>query len=159
MAPALRYHDVVMPREERIFYSDANGIRIGELNAVFGPNKYSTRNIQSALLARERVVRWPGYLVMLIGMAIMAYGMLTSFAWTLVGFAGVMSGTINLARKKDNYAIRLVTNKGPVLVLASRDKAYIQTVVDSIHRALAALEQRTAIQETTSSVGSHSKPD
>ena len=128
-----------MPKEERILYSDANGVRIGTVNAVFGQHKYATRNIEAALLASEAVIRWPGYAVMAVGIAAGFYGLLgDNTTWLLIGVAGLASGTLNLARKKQNYAVRLFTPRGAVLVLASRDKAYIQTVVDAVHRAMEA---------------------
>ena len=128
-----------MPREERILYSDANGVRVGTVNAVFGKYRYATRNIEAAILASEAVVRWPGYAVMAVGVACGFYGLLSdTTTWLLIGVAGLASGTLNLARKKQNYAVRLIIPKGPVLVLASRNKAYIQTVVAAVQRAMEA---------------------
>ena len=137
-----------MAKEERILYSDANGVRIGTVNAVFGQHKYATRNIEAALLASEAVIRWPGYAVMAVGIAAGFYGLLgDNTTWLLIGVAGLASGTLNLARKKQNFAVRLFTTKGAVLVLASRDKAYIQTVVDTVHRATEAARAPGADRE------------
>ena len=126
-----------MPKEERIYYSDSNNVRIGAMTAVFGQYRYATRNIEALSLAEESVIRWPAYAVMLVGVVALVYGTLTgNTTWLLIGVAGIGSGLLNFARKKRTYALRIVTPKGPVLVLAAKDRAYVQRVLAGLERAV-----------------------
>ena len=125
--------------EERVFYADANGVRISASRLVFGSHTYATRNVSSAFFIEERGITWPAYLVIVGGLGLLAWGALGSPTWGVVGFLGIVSGLFNLSRKKRrrNYSIRLTTAKGPVLVLASRNRAYVDRIVPALHKAMA----------------------
>jgi hypothetical protein len=58
-----------------------------------------------------------------------------------VGAVAVLSGSLNLARKRSRYGIRITTQRGPVNVLASRDQRYVEVVADALLRAISAAHQ------------------
>jgi hypothetical protein len=122
---------------ERIFYSDANGVRIGTTRAVFGKHQYGIRNITSVSIASERRRLWPGIMVMVIGVGALIAGLIMdSFEVMIVGAGGFFGGTMYFRRRKPTYAVRIVTNRGPVLVLASRQKWYVEQVKTAIQRSI-----------------------
>src|SRR5690606_23667631 len=116
---------------------DANGVRIGSVNAVFGRHRYSVRNSEAVSLAEERLVRWPAYLVVPVGLVCLFFRIFWRWPTSiLIRAAGNLSGVLHLARKKPTYAARIITPKGPVLVVAAKDKAYVQRVIDALDRAI-----------------------
>ena len=125
---------------ERNLYSDANGIRIGTDKAVFGDYTYAVRDISSVSMMSDRGVIWPGITVLLVGTALLIYGALFSPSWLIVGLAGAFSGSWNLQRKrkKARFGVRLLTPKGSAYVFASRDRQYVQRIIDAVKRAMEA---------------------
>ena len=120
-----------------VFHMDANGVRISAHRSVFGEHTYATRNIQSVDRVEDKGVRWPGIGTLFIGFVIMAVGLVLQHTITLViGAVAVTSGSLNLARKRPRYGIRITTQRGPVYVLASRDKRYVEVVADALLRAI-----------------------
>ncbi|MEX2598394.1 MAG: DUF6232 family protein [Dehalococcoidia bacterium] len=125
--------------EERVFYSDANGIRIGSRNVEFGEYKYATRNVEAAYVVRQKMLRWPAFLIIAIGVGLFGYGFVSGDPiWFVVGMAGLVSGVINLSRKKRDHGVRLITAKGPVMVFATPEKAYAEKVLFSMRQAIEA---------------------
>ena len=132
--------------DERTYFANANGVRIGTSRLVFGSTAYATRNVTSASILREGPPMWPGYLVMAIGGVMFFYGLLAGSVWGFIGVAGIMSGQFNLLRRRAKlaYGIRIVTPKGPVIALASRNRTYIQQVTTAVLKAVAAAEPAAA---------------
>ena len=124
---------------ERNFYTDANGIRISDRELVFPKHSYAPRNVSAVRVVRHRGIIWPGLVVLFVGFAILSWGALGR-DWTmmLIGMAGMASGTFNLGRKRPAFGILLTTAKGPVYVLASRDKRYADTVAAAVGKAISA---------------------
>ena len=122
---------------DRVYYSDVNGIRIGNRELVFGDRKWSPKNVGSATIATERRRAWPGYLMMIIGGVIMGYAIVNvDYSVAFMGVAGFLGGSFYIRRRRPTYALQLVTNKGPVLVVASKDKAFLEDIKKAIERAL-----------------------
>ena len=149
-----------MPTE--VFHMDANGVRISAQRAVFAEHTYAPRNIRSVDRVEDQGVRWPGRFTLFLGFAIIGAGFLLQYTLVvLVGAVGVMSGSLNLARKRSRYGIRITTQRGPVYVLASRDKRYVEVVADALLRAVSAAHRtREAAQdEPEDSPGEQRSPD
>ncbi len=144
--PLIRYHGLVMVNEERIYYSDANGVSVGTANVIFGKYKYATHNIESVGLVQRGAPRWPGLAIVLVGLGCLVYAAFSDPTWYLVGAAGIISGAFNLWRKKPNFALQVITPRGPVLVLASRQKRYVETVMAALVRAMDASSSARAAQ-------------
>ena len=120
-----------------VFHMDANGVRISAHRSVFGEHTYATRNIQSVDRVEDKGVRWPGIGTLSIGLAVAVVGLVLQHTITLmIGAVAVLSGTLNLSRKRPRYGIRITTHRGPVYVLASRDKRYVEVVADALLRAV-----------------------
>ncbi len=125
--------------DERVFYADANRIRIGTREAVFGNHKYGTRNIQSVSIATQERRIWPGVMAMIAAGILIAAGYITnSLQWVFMGAASFTGGTFFFRRRRPTYAVRIVTNKGSALVLATKQKHYVDQVKLAIERAIEA---------------------
>lgn len=132
---------------------DANGVRISAQRAVFAEHAYAPRNIRSVDRVEDKGIRWPGMGMLFLGFGIMIAGLILQHTITLmVGAVAVMSGSLNLARKKPRYGIRITTQRGPVYVLASRDKRYVEVVSDALLRAVSVAHQgRGAVRDEAES--------
>ena len=122
---------------ERVFYADANGVSIGTGQAVFGEHAYATRNITSVSVVSSRRKEWPALVVMVIGWALIGFGFVFSTpGMMLVGGGGVLSGSLYFTRRRATFAVRIVTNKGPMLVLASKRRPYADQIRQAVDRAI-----------------------
>lgn len=122
---------------------DANGVRISAQRAVFAEHAYAPRNIQAVDRVEDKGIRWPGQATLALGFAIIIAGFIMQHTITvMVGAVAVMSGSLNLARKRPRYGIRITTQRGPVYVLASRDQRYVEVVADALLRAVSVAHQR-----------------
>ena len=125
-----------------VFHMDANGVSISARRAVFAEHAYAPRNIRSVDRVEDKGIRWPGMGMLFLGFGIMIAGLILQHTITLmVGAVAVMSGSLNLARKKPRYGIRITTQRGPVYVLASRDQRYVEVVADALLRAVSVAHQ------------------
>jgi len=132
--------------DERVFYSDANHIRVGTRAAVFGNHKYGTRNIESVSIATEERRIWPGVLAIIGAAVLITIGYIgNSVQWVFMGAASFTGGTFFFRRRKATYGVRIVTNKGPALVLASRQKSYVDDVKFAIERAIEATQVEAVV--------------
>lgn len=124
-----------------VFHIDANGVRISARRAEFGEHAYATRNISAVEPVEDKGRRWPGYMMLFIGFAALGAGfVLDQTTAMLIGAVAVLSGSLNLGRKRPRYGIRIVTRRGPVYVLASRDKRYVEVVANALRRAVSAAQ-------------------
>lgn len=133
-----------------VFHMDANGVRISAQRAVFAEHAYAPRNIRSVDRVEDKGVRWPGIFTMVLGFVIIGVGFIMQHTITvLIGAVAVMSGSLNLARKRPRYGIRITTQRGPVYVLASGDKRYVEVVSNALLRAISVAHQarRTTREE------------
>ncbi|MDA1035292.1 MAG: DUF6232 family protein [Chloroflexi bacterium] len=132
--------------DERVFYSDANHIRVGTREAVFGNHKYGTRNIESVGIATQERRIWPGVMAFIAAGILITLGYVTnSTQWIFMGAASFTGGTFFFRRRKITYGVRIVTNKGPVLVLASKQKPYVDDVKLAIERAIEATRAEAVV--------------
>jgi hypothetical protein len=128
---------------ERVFYSDSNGIRVGTIEMVFAKHRYGTRNVASASIETERRRRWPGIMMMVFGAAVLGFGLIVdAYQTSMMGAAAFAGGTFYFSRRKPTYGLRLNTAKGPVFVVASRNKWFLEQVKEAVDRSIDA--SRTA---------------
>ena len=126
-----------------VFHIDANGVRISARRAEFGEHAYAPRNITAVEPVEDKGRRWPGYMMLFIGVVALGAGLvLDQPTAMLVGGVAILSGSLNLRRKRPRYGIRIVTQRGPVYVLASRDKRYVEVVANALRRAVSASSER-----------------
>ncbi len=125
-----------------VFHIDANGVRISARRAEFGEHAYAPRNITAVEPVEDKGRRWPGYMMLFIGFAALGAGLvLNQTTAMLVGGVAILSGSLNLRRKRPRYGIRIATQRGPVYVLASRDKRYVEVVANALRRAVSASQE------------------
>ena len=133
-----------------VFHIDANGVRISARRAEFGEHAYATRNISAVEPVEDKGRRWPGYMMLFIGFAALGGGfVLDQTTAMLVGAVAILSGSLNLRRKRPRYGVRIVTQRGPVYVLASRDKRYVEVVANALRRAVSAARAGRGGEEET----------
>jgi membrane-bound ClpP family serine protease len=122
---------------ERVYYSDANGIRIGTEKAVFGKHTYTTRRIESVSIVRQTRWQTPGIIMMVLGVVLLPIGwFLGNSSVLLVGAVGFLSGTFYFRRKRPTFGVRIVTNRGSSFVLATFQKFYAEQVREAVLRAM-----------------------
>jgi len=126
---------------ERAYYADANGLRIGNVKAVFGEHTYATKGLSAVSVVETQRLRWPAFLVIVVGAGAIIYGVLGNGVYMIVGAVGLLSGTFNLRRKKPMYGVRIVTNGRVAFVLASSDKGYVEMVADATRKAISSSRQ------------------
>jgi len=122
---------------ERVFYSDSNGIRLGTAEIVFAKHRYRTRDVASASIETEGRRRWPGITMMVLGAAVLGLGLLVDAQQTsIMGAAAFAGGTFYFSRRKPTYGLRLNTAKESVFVVASRNKLFLGQVKEGIDRSI-----------------------
>jgi hypothetical protein len=123
---------------ERNLYSDANGIRIGTVTAVFGDYSYPVRDISFVSRVLQRGIIWPGVAVLIVSTILLIVGAFTNPNLMVVGAAGAFSGSWNLQRKRKKtlFGVRLLTPSGGAYVFASRDSQYVDRVVEAVKHAM-----------------------
>ena len=142
-----------------VFHMDANGVRISVDRAVFANHTYATRNISSVAAIADRGVRWPGTFTMALGFGLLLGGFVFSHTFTMIlGVGGVLSGSLNLSRKRVKYGLRIFTQRGPVYVLASQDKQYVDTVSTALQRAMSAARRTPRESRAAEPAAEHAPP-
>lgn len=122
---------------ERVFYSDSNGIRVGTAQMVFAKHRYRTRDVASASIETERRRRWPGITMMVLGAIVLGFGLtVDAYQTSMMGAAAFAGGTFYFSRRKPTYGLRLNTEKGPVFVVASRNKLFLEQVKEAVDRSI-----------------------
>lgn len=123
---------------ERNLYSDANGIRIGTVTAVFGDYSCPVQDISFVSRVLQRGIIWPGVVVLIVGTVLLIVGAFTNPNLMVVGAAGAFSGSWNLQRKRKKtlFGVRLLTPSGAAYVFASRDSQYVDRIVEAVKRAI-----------------------
>ena len=120
-----------------VFHIDSNGIRISQESAIFGEHEYLIKNIDYVSTVEDKPKRWPGRATQGIGMGLLVLGfVIEQTAGVMLGAVALLSGSINLSKKHSRFGVRLETKRGPVFVLASPDKQYVETVSNAMHAAL-----------------------
>ena len=76
-------------------------------------------------------------MMMGIGAVLLGLALATDFGpFTVTGIVAFLSGSFYFRRKRPTFAVRIVTNKGPYLVVASKRKYYVEQVRVSIDKAI-----------------------
>ena len=127
-----------------VFHMDANGVRISIDRAGFGEHVYATRNITNVESIQDSGRRWPGKMMTVLGLGLAVVGfVMDSTIVMMMGGASVLSGSLNLSRKRPKFGIRITTQRGPVYVLASQDKRYVEVVATALRYAISAARRTT----------------
>ena len=132
---------------DHLFHMDANGVRISADRAKFGQHTYATRNISGLSSVTDRGNRIPGRITLVIGFTLIVTGFVIAHTITMAfGAVAILSGSLNLARKRPKFGLRITTQRGPVNVLAAADKRYVETVSKALLKAMSTAREASALR-------------
>lgn len=115
---------------ETTFYQDPN-VTVTQSRFVTHSKTYAMRNISSVhIFEIVKSKKLPAVLIIL--------GILLLFSKTTIVF-GILSliiGIVLLFTIKNQYAVRISTNAGEANSIVSKDRAYIQKIVNALNEAI-----------------------
>lgn len=137
---------------DKVIYTDGRDVVVTDSTLKVKNASYRLNGITKLCLWTIRPHRWPGVLLMLIGIALLVSGYMnvlpadvnmnvedgylsinTLSIWIGVGLTLV--GIIALAASKERYAVRIGTAEGEKNAVVSTRREYIAQIVDAIHSA------------------------
>lgn len=117
-------------KTEITFYQDGNVI-VTQSRFVTASKTYAMRNISSVFIYEIIKSRKLPIVLLVIGVLL-----LTSDSARLFGFCLLAAGIGLLLVIKNEFAVRISTNAGESNSIVSRDKAYIQQIVNALNEAI-----------------------
>jgi hypothetical protein len=115
---------------EIIFYQDTQ-IKVTQSRFITNSKTYAMRNISSVHVFE--IVKSRTFPVLLLIAGVL---MVFSDATRTFGFILAAIGALFLFLIKNDYAVRISTNSGEANSIISRDRAYIQVIVDALNEAI-----------------------
>ena len=142
--------DAMIP--DKLIYTDGHDVVVTESTLKVKNNTYLLNGITKLCLWTIRPDRWPGVLLMILGIAAAVCGFLglvpPSMNLTLdntqldantlalwIGAALFLIGIIVMAASKERYAVRIGTAEGEKNAVVSYKREYISQIVDALHSA------------------------
>ncbi len=139
-------------KPDRVIYTDGRDVTVTDSAFKVKNASYNIKGITKLSFWTIHPDRWPGFLLMLLGItaAVCAYlGMFPSqmgvrtdngvipanTLWLWVGVFVALVGFIALILARDRYAVRIGTAEGEKNAIVSRKREYIAQIVDAIHSA------------------------
>jgi Family of unknown function (DUF6232) len=119
-------------QSEKIFYQDQNVI-VTNSRVVASGKTYAMSNISS--VTNFRIVKNST-----IGIVIIVVGGLSLFSgeWQgwLFGIIVIILGAVIIRKKKDYFSVQISSNSGESKAIISKDKNYVQKIVDAVNEAI-----------------------
>lgn len=115
---------------EKIFYQDG-GVRVTQSRYITNSKTYAMRNISSVHVFE--IVKSRTFPVLLIIIGIL---MLLSDDVRISGLVILAIGVLVLLLLKNEFAVRISTNAGEVNSIISKDRAYIEHIVNALNDAI-----------------------
>jgi hypothetical protein len=115
---------------ETAFYQDAE-ILVTQSRYVTNSKTYAMRNISSVHVFE--IVKSKTAPVIL---AVLGFFLLFANDFRILGFLLLAGGVAALFLIKNEYAVRISTNSGEANSLVSKDKGYIQNIVNALNEAI-----------------------
>jgi hypothetical protein len=137
---------------DKVIYTDGHDVVVTDSTLKIKKNSYNMSGITKASFWTIRPDRWPGALLLLLGIiaAVCGYMGLVPSEWSLQTDAGLVSGNtlavwtgvalfviglLVLIFTKERYAVRIGTAEGEKNALVSTKREYIAQIVDAVHTA------------------------
>lgn len=137
---------------DKVIYTDGREVTVTDSTLKVRNTSYRLNGITKLSFWTIRPDRWPGVVLMLLGLAsaVLGYlrmvpaelnvttneGLLSSNTVALwVGVALAMAGLSILLLVRERYAVRIGTAEGEKNAVVSRKREYIAQIVDAIHSA------------------------
>lgn len=115
---------------ETTFYKDLN-VTVTQSRYVTQSKTYAMRNISSVHVFE--IIKSRKFPIILIILGIL---LLFSGDTRIVGIIFAIAGALFLFLIKNEYAVRISTNSGEANSILSKDKAYIQKIVNALNEAI-----------------------
>ena len=130
--------------EEICFYADDRGVRVTNTRLIYRQTTYMMADLTSVKLETKPVNYVPAILLIIIGIAITVLGVVATsitsinspspFILTL-GAASIVGGIVWAILTKTEYTVKITSASGEEEPIRSKDKAYIQGIVNAINEA------------------------
>jgi hypothetical protein len=141
-----------MVPEERVIYTDGHDVTVTDTTLKVKNTSYLINGITRLRMWTIRPDRWPGVLLMLLGLAAMLCGWLgvipadinmTTDNGTVtgnmlalwIGVALFILGILVLVVTRERYAVRITTAEGDKNALVSTKREYVAQIVDALNKA------------------------
>jgi hypothetical protein len=124
--------------EETTFYSDG-AIRVTNARAVIGGKTYAMANITSVSMGTRPANRNPGIVIAIVGLLIAACtGIMASdgAGGIVFGILVLVAGIVVAVIAKPSYIVRIGSASGEADALVSKDREYIQKIVNATNEAI-----------------------
>ncbi len=117
-------------QKEITFYQDAT-VQVTPTRYITHSKTYAMRNISSVHIFEIVKSRKAPVLIVLVGLL-----MLFSAEIRTVGVFVIALGILILFLIKNEFTVRISTNSGEINSIMSKDRAYIQNIVDALNEAI-----------------------
>lgn len=137
---------------DNVIYTDGRDVTVTDSTLKVKNTSYNLSGITKLTLWTIRPDRWPGILLLLLGLTAMVLGFMnlvpaqmnletdsgvvnsnTLAIW--IGIALTVIGILILASAHERYAVRIGTAEGEKNAVVSTKREYIAQIVDAINRA------------------------
>jgi len=137
---------------DKVIYTDGRDVTVTDSELKVKNTSYHLNGVTKLSFWTIRPERWPGVLLMLLGITAAVLGVLkivpsalsmltnegvigsnTLALW--VGIALAAFGVLILLVSKERYAVRIGTAEGEKNAVVSRKREYIAQIVDAVHSA------------------------
>src|SRR4051812_16251392 len=115
---------------EEISFYQSNSVSVTQSRFIVGNKTFAMRNISSVQIGLIPANRTWGYIIVLIGLVIAL-----SNDMRPLGIIIIIIGCAYAYIQKDIFTVRISTNSGESDSLISKDKEYIQTIVNALNDA------------------------
>ncbi len=122
-----------MAEEKEItFYSDGRGVRITNTRVIVGATTYAMANISSVSMAKKPANRTLGIVLAILGVILLV---IPASAVRVFGVVLLGLGILIAVIAKPTYTVRIGSASGESDAISSKDKVYIQKIVQSMNEA------------------------
>jgi hypothetical protein len=116
-------------QQEKVFLKD-NNVTVTQARYIANGKTYTMRNISSVSLFTLKSSYTLEIILIVMGVILLIAGTY------IIGGILLAIGVTLMVLKKDEYAVRISTNSGESNSLTSKDKNYIQKIVDALNDAI-----------------------
>jgi hypothetical protein len=122
--------EINLEPKEKIFYKD-DIVMVTQARYIVDNKTYAMRNISSISNHKIEKSRTGAIILLIAGFVLL----FIKSIW-FVGILFIVFAVISLFLIKDEYSVRIGTNAGEANSLESKDKAYIQKIVEALNEAV-----------------------
>lgn len=137
---------------DKVIYTDGRDVTVTDSTLKVKNTAYHINGITKLCMWTIRPDRWPGVLLLLLGVVGIVAGWLGLFPADMnmetdngllsanslalwIGVALLVIGILILALTKEKYAVRIATAEGEKNAIVSHKREYIAQIVDALNRA------------------------